>query len=135
MRLSKEDYREAVGILKRYNYNCLNIINRQADIISISVGEKDGMPKAKYNISDIVCNKVIQLEEDEELQKSIKEWKIVQQALALITEDSRNIFNKEYEETKRKWEVIDILHISERTYFRRKKDLIFAVHKEIKKWQ
>ena len=25
MRLSKEEYREAVGILKRFNYNCLNI--------------------------------------------------------------------------------------------------------------
>ena len=27
MRLSKEEYREAKGCLKRYNYNCIKIMN------------------------------------------------------------------------------------------------------------
>ena len=34
-RLSKEEYREAKGCLKRYNYNCINIINIQRDILHL----------------------------------------------------------------------------------------------------
>lgn len=41
MRLEKEDYRSAVGALKRYNYNCINIINIQNDILSLSVAPCD----------------------------------------------------------------------------------------------
>ena len=122
MRLSKEDYRDAVGILKRYNYNCLNIINRQEDIMSISVGNNDGMPKAKYNISDIVCNKVIQKEEDVELQKSIKEYKVVKQALELVKNDCKYIFNELYCKGKTKWQIINS-GMSEATYKRRKQEL------------
>lgn len=40
-RLSKEDYRRAKKCLKRYNYNCINIINRQSDILSLSVAPHD----------------------------------------------------------------------------------------------
>ena len=129
MRLEKEDYNKAVGILKRYNYNCLNIINTRADIMSLSVGINDGMPKAKYTISDNVCNKLIELEEDEELQRSIKEYKIVRQALELVNEDSKYIFEELYQKGKSKWSIIDS-GMSERTYGRRKKDLIYAIHNE-----
>lgn len=132
MRLNKEDYSRAVGILKRYNYNCLNIINTRADIMSLSVGINDGMPKAKYNISNTVCNKIIQIEEDEILQKSIKEYKIVSQALELVNNDSKYIFEQLYQQNKTKWEIIDS-GMSERTFVRRKGDLIRAVDKEIKK--
>ena len=134
MRLNKEDYNKAVGILKRYNYNCITIMNIRADIMSVGVPANDGMPKAPYKISDSVYNQYIQLQEDKELQKSLKEYKIVRQALELVSNDSRYIFEEFYMKNKAKWQIIDS-GMSERTYFRRKNELIEAVDKEIKKWQ
>lgn len=132
MRLNKEDYNRAVGILKRYNYNCLNIMNIRADIMSLSIGINDGQPKAKYNVSDSVCNKLIEMEENEYLQRSIKEYKIVRQALELVNEDCKYIFEELYQKNNSKWNIINS-GISERTFVRRKGDLILAVHNEIKK--
>lgn len=132
MRLSKEEYREAVGILKRFNYNCLNINNIRTDIMTIGVPSNDGMPKAPYNVSDTVYNQYIRLQEDENLQKSLREYKIVIQALELVNNDSKYIFEQLYVKSKTKWEILDS-GMSERTYFRRKKELIYAVHKELKK--
>lgn len=134
MRLNKEDYNKAVGILKRYNYNCITIMNIRADIMSVGVPANDGMPKAPYKISDSVYNQYIQLQENKELQKSLKEYKIVRQALELVSNDSRYIFEEFYMKNKVKWQIIDS-GMSERTYFRRKNELIEAVDKEIKKWQ
>lgn len=119
--------------MKRYNYNCINIINIQSDILSLSIAPADGMPKTPYKISNSVLNKVIQMEEDESLQKSIKEYKAVIQALELINEESKIIFEKEYRENRYKWDVIELLSKSEETYKRRKRDLIYAVHKELQK--
>lgn len=132
MRLNTDDYKRAVGCLKRYNYNCIKIINIRADIISIGSTAIDGMPKAPYRVSDTVFNSVIKLQEDEELQKAIKEYKAVVQAIELVSKDSKYIFEELYIKSKTKWEIINS-GMSERTYFRRKKDLIIAVDKELKK--
>ena len=134
MRLNKEDYKRAVGILKRYNYNCITIMNIRADIMSIGVLGTDGMPKAPYKISDSVYNQYIQLQEDKELQIALKEYKIVRQALELVSNDSKYIFEELYMKNKTKWQIINS-GMSERTYFRRKNELINVVNKEIKKWQ
>lgn len=132
MRLDKEDYRKAVGALKRYNYNCINIINIQSDILSISVTPTTGMPRAPYGVGNTTLNKVIQLEENEELQQSIKEYKAVIQALQLINKDSKYIFEQLYIKSKSKWDIL-ASGISERTFVRRKSELVFAVHKELEK--
>ena len=132
MRLSKEDYREAKGCLKRYNYNCLKIMNIRADIMDIGSPSLDGLPKAPYSTSDRVLNSVIKLQEDKDLQEAIKEYKAVVQALQLVNKDSKYIFEQLYIMSKTKWEIINS-GMSERTFFRRKKDLIKAVNKELKK--
>lgn len=132
MRLSKEDYREAKGCLKRYNYNCLKIMNIRADIMDIGSPSLDGFPKAPYSTSDRVLNSVIKLQEDKDLQEAIKEYKAVVQALELVNKDSKYIFEQLYIMSKTKWEIINS-GMSERTFFRRKKDLILAVNKELKK--
>ncbi len=133
MRIPKEEYNKAVGCLKRYNYNCLNIINIRADIMNISIPNTDGMPKAPYNISDSVYNQYIKLQEDKELQKSLKEYKAVVQALQLLDDIAKNIFEEEYIKSNKKWTIINKLHISESTYERRKRQLIYNTYKEIKK--
>ena len=133
MRIPKEEYNKAVGCLKRYNYNCINIINIQSDILSLSIAPYDGMPKAPYNVGDTVFNKVTQLQDNEELNKSIKEYKAVVQALQLADEISKNIFEEEYRKGNTKWQVIHSLNISESTYERRKRNLIYNTYKEIKK--
>ncbi len=134
MRLPKEDYNRAVGCLKRYNYNCINIINVQSDILSISIAPIDGLPKAPYSIGDTTFNKVIQLQDDIELSKSIKEYKAVQQALILLNNKETNyIFEEEFRKDRYKWDIINELHTSEETYKRRKRSLIYAVNEELKK--
>jgi len=133
MRLDNKDYKEAVGCLLRYNYNCMNIINIRADIMGVSIPDNDGMPKPPYSISDSVYNQYIRLQEDKELQKSLREYKAVMLALELVDEVSKGIFEEEFRKANKKWQVINILHISERTYERRKSDLVYAVSKELKK--
>lgn len=132
MRLSKEDYKEAVDILKRYNYNCLNILLIQNDIISLSATNYDGQPHALNNIVDETLNKVIRLEENKELKKSRYEYNIVEKVKKLISQDAKYIFEELYVKSKSKWDIIES-GISERTYSRRKSELIYAVHKELKK--
>lgn len=131
-RLSKEEYNYAKGCLKRYNYNCINIMNIRADILSIGGQNIDGMPKAPYSISDNVFNSLIKLQEDEQLQKSIREYKAVVQALELTNKDCKMILKKYYILSKSKWEVIES-GMSERTFERRNQELIYAVHNELKK--
>ena len=135
MRLPREEYKEAEGYLRRYNYNCINILNIRNDIMTLSAVNMDGLPKAPYSISDTVFNSVLQLQENKELNKSIHEYKIVVQALQLVSDDSLIIFKELYmKNNKDKWDIINnILHTSEETYKRRKRDLIYAVDKEIKK--
>lgn len=133
MRLDKESYKKAEGCLRRYNYNCITIMNIRADIMNVGAVNTDGMPKAPYNISDSVYNQYIKLQEDKELQKSLKEYKAVRQALELVNKDGKDIFENYYQKQKNKWETIDILGLSERTFLRRKKDLIYTVEKELKK--
>lgn len=101
-RLNKEDYNRAKGCLKRYNYNCINIINIQSDILSLSIAPMDGLPKAPYSVGDNTLNKVIKLEENEELQKSIREYKAVIQALLLVDSIANDIFEEEYQKRRRK---------------------------------
>ena len=134
MRLSREEYKKAEGYLKRYNYNVINILNIRNDIMTLSAVKLDGMPKAPYSISDSVFNSVIQLQENKELNKSMHEYKIVIQALQLVSDDSKIIFEELYRKGKGKWYIIDdILKTSEETFKRRKRQLIYAVDKEIKK--
>ena len=132
MRLSNEEYKEASLCLKRYNYNCLKIMNIRADIMSIGSPVLDGMTKAPYSVSDRTLKAVIELQENEYLQKAIKEYKAVVQAVELVNKDSKYIFEEFYIKSKPKWEIINS-GISERTFVRRKGDLIYAVHKELKK--
>ena len=133
MRLSKEDYKMAEGCLKRYNYNCVTILNIRADVMSISAINYDGMPKAKYNISDSVSNSIIQLQENKYLQVALNECRAVERALLLVNQDSKFIFEELYVKSRNKWDVINELNFSEETYKRRRKKLIYAVHRELKK--
>ena len=133
MRLSREEYKKAEGCLKRYNYNCVTILNIRADIMSISAVNYDGMPKAKYNISDSVSNSIIQLQENQYLQTALKECKAVEQALLLVDDDSKYIFEQLYVKSKLKWDIISDLNVSEETYKRRRKKLIYTVNKELEK--
>lgn len=133
MRLNKEDYQNAVGCLKRYDYNCINIINIKTDIYSLETANNDGQPKPKYNKTDTVLAKIIQVEENEAIQKAIREYKAVRNALLLLNKDCNYIFEKVFREQKSKWEVMEQCGMSERTFFRRKRELIYAVNKELKK--
>lgn len=108
-------------------------MNIQSDILSLSVAPCDGLPRAPYSVGNTTLNKVIQLEDNKSLQNSIREYKAVVQALSLVNDESKLIFEKEFRESKYKWDVIDELNKSEETYKRRKRELIYAVHNELNK--
>ena len=133
MRLDTESYKKAEGCLRRYNYNCITIMNIRADIMTVGTPNADGMPKAPYNISDSVYNQYIKLQEDRELQKSLKEYKAVRQALELLNKDCKDIFECYYLRNKTKWETMAIIGLSERSFVRKKGSLVYAVHMELKK--
>lgn len=133
MRLPNEEYKKATKCLKRYNYNCIRMLNIRTDIMSISGINIDGLPKAKYNVSDSVLNSVIKLQEDENLQECIKEYKAVRQAIERVHKDSAYIFEELYRKGTSKWDIINELNVSEETYKRRKRELIYAVYEEISK--
>lgn len=133
-RLSKEEYNRARDCLKRYNYNCIKIINIQSDILSLSIAPADGLPKAPYSVGNPTLKKAIQLEENKELQQSIKEYKAVVQALLYINDPIvREMFIEEYQKgQENRWKIIEKLNISEASYKRKKQQLIYAVNNELK---
>lgn len=133
MKIPKEEYKESIGYLKRYNYNSINILTIRNDIIGLRDISLDGMPKAPYKISDSVLNSVIELQENKELNKSIKEYKIVVQAIQLISEDAKTIFEEMYIKGKRKYDIMTGSGMSERSFGRKKQELIYAINKQIKK--
>ena len=132
-RLNKEDYNIGKDCLKRFNYNCIKIINIQSDILSISIAPNDGLPKAPYSVGNSTLNKVMKLEENKELQQAIREYKAVVQALHLVDKFSKQIFELEFRQNKGRFDIIDELHISEETYKRRKRNLIYKTFEEFKK--
>lgn len=90
-------------------------MNIQSDILSLSIAPADGMPRTPYAVSNTVLNKVIQMEENESLQRSIREYKIVVQALQLVDSITKEIFKEEYQ--KRKWKQVE--YYRQITYKRR----------------
>ena len=93
----------------------------------------DGMPHTKNLNSDVVLNKVIELQENKELNNCMKEYKAVVQALALLNEDCKYIFEKYFQKNISKWDIMNNKGMSERTFVRRKSELIYAVYMELKK--
>lgn len=101
-RLSKDEYNKSKRCLKRYNYNCINIMNIQSDILSLSVAHCNGLPRAPYSVGNTTLNKVIQLEDNKSLQNSIREYKAVVQALILINDNITNeMFKEEYQKRRK----------------------------------
>ena len=90
-------------------------MNIKYDIMSLSSPVLDGMPKAPYKISDSVLNSLIRIQENEELQKCIREYKIVVQALQLVDSITKEIFKEEYQ--KREWKQVE--YYRQITYKRR----------------
>ena len=133
-KLSDYEYKEAMGYLKRFNNNCLDIIIARNELISISSPKYDGLPKPPYNISDPVSNTVIKLQENKILNRAIYEWGIVRKSLDLCDKITREIFKEEFElGEKNRWKIMETLHISEDQFKRRRQKLIYLVHENIYK--
>lgn len=133
MRLNKEDYKRAEGYLKRYDYNSATILFKRDDIFGISATRYTDMPKAPYRTSDSVADAIINLEEDKEYQKAVKEYKIIELAKTTVHKDCLVIFEELYRKKYGKYKIMYENGYSEATYKRRKQELIYAVNDIIKK--
>ena len=135
MRLDKEEYKYAKRCLKRFNYNKLNILMRRTDLMSLSAVNIDGQPKGKNKISDIVGQTIVRIEEDKELNKSIKEYKAVLLAREMIDEDSKYILDHIYDmQDMNKWDIVysEERPMSEITFKRKHSKLVYAVLEQLK---
>lgn len=133
MRLNRKDYKEAEECLQNYNYNCKAIKTIPQDIITISSGLNIGTVRAPYSTSDSVFNTYVKLQEDDEFKKVVMQYNAVENAKLKLNQDCQDILEYAYIKRIGKWNVINKLHLSERTYARRKRTLIYTVHNEIKK--
>ena len=64
--------------------------------------------------------------------KENKEYQAVERAKLLLGIESRYIFEEEFRKKRNKWDVMEELSISEPTYKRRRKELIYTIHSELK---
>ena len=134
MRIDKNEYRYAKRCLKRFNYNKLNILMRRTDLMSLSAVGIDGLPKGKNKISDIVGQTVVRIEEDKELNKSIKEYKAVLLVREIIDDDCKYILDHIYDmKDMNKWDVVRERPMSEGTFKRKHSNLVYKVLEQIKK--
>lgn len=134
MRLSKEDYRAAEDALWNYNYNLKEIIQLEADIINIGIPNRCGLPNAPYRVSDSTFAAVLRLEEYPERRAMLKQKNAVERAIEKVRHDDAVLIFNLYYKDKMSWQsTIEKIGMSERTFSRRKQELIEAVHKELKK--
>lgn len=134
MRLKKEEYNRAELALKHYNYNVKNIREIEDDIFSINAISYDGGIHT-YTVTDTVLSKVIQKENNKELQVSLYEFQAVQNALLLVSEGAKIIFQELYLNSKEqlKYDTMHKYGLSARTYERRKAELIYTTYNQLKK--
>ena len=118
MKIPTEEYRKITKILKNYQYNKRKVQEIESDILGISSKPTDSF-KASNGISDPVFNQLMQLEMNEDRKRCIKECKIVEDMLMLINKESHEVFEKEFIDKKKRWQIIKELNISESTYERR----------------
>lgn len=133
MRLSREDYKKAEGCLRRFDYNSATILFKRDDMFGLSAVQYSDMPKAPYSVSDNVLKPILALEEDKEYQKAVREYKAVDLAKKLVNKDCLIIFEELYRKKNGKYKIMYENGYSEATYKRRKQELIYAVHEELKK--
>lgn len=132
MKIPKEEYRKVIKCLKNYKYNEMQKNEIEADILAINISPADS-PRTSSGISDTVFNKVMQLQQDEDLQRCIKEYKAVERMLLLVDDIAKEIFEEEFKKGNHKWKVIKNLNLTLSTYERRKRELVYTTYRELKK--
>ena len=131
MKIPTEEYRKIIKYLKNYEYNKKKVKEIEADILGISSNPTDSF-KASSGISDPVFNQLMQLETNEDRKICIKECKIVEDMLILISKETYEIFEEVFINKKGRSQILADLHISESTYERRKRELIYTTYKVVK---
>ena len=126
-RISDEKFKEAKGCLRRYAYNKLNIVTIRFDIMNISAVDYSSGSVKTNSISDTVGNSVIQLDENKALKNSMREIKAVEMAKKIIDEETLYILEHLYDKKDMsKWEIIGN-GVSERSFYRKHKELILKI--------
>ena len=86
------------------------------------------LSKEKYNIAILMLKKY----NYNKINKS-REAEIVEKALLLVDNDSNYIFKEEFCKKRNKWDIMLELGLSDSTYKRRRKEIIYAVNNELSK--
>jgi len=127
IRISDEKFREAKGCLRRYAYNKLNIVTIRFDIMNITGINYDSNTAKTNRINSVVENSVIELEENKELKKSVREIKAIEMTKKIIDEETLFILEHLYDKKDMtKWEIIGN-GVSERSFYRKHKELILKI--------
>lgn len=86
------------------------------------------LSKEKYDTAILMLKKY----NYNKINKS-REAEIVEKALLLVDNDSNHIFIEEFCKKRNKWDIMIELGLSDSTYKRRRKEIIYAVNNELSK--
>ena len=132
--LKKQDYPANLIDIYVIADNCTdNTVKIAKEAGAIVLERKEDDPKKRTKGAALQWFLKQKIEENADLQNALKEYKAVVQALQLVNKDSKYIFEEMYIKSRNKWDIIRELNISEETYKRRHRKLIYTTYEELKK--
>lgn len=100
------------------------------EIMSDSSAPRDSMPGRGY-VSDTTARKAIRLMTNTSLARMTRTVAAIDRAMCRLNENHRALFELRYKQKMPWQEVCEMIPISERTYFRMRRELVMAVGREI----
>lgn len=136
MKLPKVVFKYVEYELYNYDHN-LELIKQFQDDVIYAQPTKEVVPNIGY-ISDPTSKKVIKLASSNFLLKMLDRISRINRALQRLNDDHRTIFELKYRKGLKWQQVCEEMPVSERTYFRLRRELVYMVAVEMglaEKWQ
>lgn len=117
--------------LFHYDHTLQDILAlRQSIMASAPSPSREVIPGTGYT-SDPTARQAIRLAESKELRRKVETIEAIKGAINLLSAEHQMIFQMRYREKKPWQEVREKLAVSERTYFRMRRELVLAVGAEM----
>lgn len=131
MNKPSESYKRARNSLNNYLKNKEQYKIIEDEILGCKVPSYDGMPKPINKTSDMVFNQLVQLLKNDKLKKVAIETKAVELTVKQLNKDMLDLFNRIFISKENKIDTTIDTGLSERTYERKKKEIIGYVQENL----
>ena len=129
MRIEKSIFRYIEHELYNYEDTKKELEGYKLDII-----ESTNRPETSVmggRIGDTTGSKAIKLTTSKYILKSEKVIRAVEKGLGMLTDEHRELFSLRYQDCMSMPEIIAEMHISERNYYRKKREIVAVVGQEL----